>query len=331
MTSRARIGLVLCLWLLLAMQLTGQVFPNGGFEQGDFSDWAVSYDENPPSGSGWSSSLPAGHPPAIIADAATPPLTGGLVDVDPYEGTWIARLNDDQGGKHATRLYTSGTVPSNFNGGMLSFRWAAVLEDPGHPENEQPFLRIRLLINGSESQSLLQSATDPEGWTLLSGTATATYFKEEIWATGLCDVMPGDVIEVEVVIADCAQGAHSAYVFVDDLKLTQRCAPIFGDIFCWAPNAFTPNGDGVNDEWGFRAFSADRYVLRIWDRWGNGNVLISNTSGPIPHDENGEFLPVWDGTFNGGPWTSSAVVVYHLQLINCDTVVNKYGVIALVL
>ena len=56
-----------------------------------------------------------------------------------------------------------------------------------------------------------------------------------------------------------------------------------------APNAFTPNGDGVNDRWlpeGVWEGATD-YRLRIWNRWGE---MIFTTR---------DFDGSWDGTFEG--------------------------------
>ncbi|WP_198661628.1 PKD domain-containing protein [Lewinella sp. IMCC34183] len=56
-----------------------------------------------------------------------------------------------------------------------------------------------------------------------------------------------------------------------------------------APNAFTPNGDGLNDDWrpkGVWAGATD-YVLRIWNRWGE---RIFETT---------DFTAGWDGTYQG--------------------------------
>ena len=56
-----------------------------------------------------------------------------------------------------------------------------------------------------------------------------------------------------------------------------------------APNAFTPNGDGVNDRWQPEGLweGASDYRLRIWNRWGE---LIFATN---------DFDGAWDGTFEG--------------------------------
>lgn len=57
----------------------------------------------------------------------------------------------------------------------------------------------------------------------------------------------------------------------------------------FAPNAFSPNGDGLNDEFiptGL-LFGVTEYRLRIWTRWG-ANIYTTNQ----PQEG-------WDGTFNG--------------------------------
>ena len=56
-----------------------------------------------------------------------------------------------------------------------------------------------------------------------------------------------------------------------------------------APNAFTPNGDGLNDGWkpkGIFAGATD-YQLRIWNRWGEMIFLTD------------DFEATWDGTHEG--------------------------------
>jgi gliding motility-associated-like protein len=43
---------------------------------------------------------------------------------------------------------------------------------------------------------------------------------------------------------------------------------IVSDHIFWAPNAFTPDGDGLNDEWLPVVIGARDYMLEIFDRWG---------------------------------------------------------------
>lgn len=67
------------------------------------------------------------------------------------------------------------------------------------------------------------------------------------------------------------------------------------------PNAFTPNGDGLNDELNVVRIIGDVEVnqLSIFDRWGN-KVYEESDGG-------------WDGTFNGKPMPSD-VYVYVIEI-----------------
>jgi gliding motility-associated-like protein len=53
------------------------------------------------------------------------------------------------------------------------------------------------------------------------------------------------------------------------------------------PNAFTPNGDGLNDFFIIRSPYVDQFALRIYNRWGQ-EVFATN-----------DINIGWDGTFAG--------------------------------
>ena len=61
------------------------------------------------------------------------------------------------------------------------------------------------------------------------------------------------------------------------------------DMRVWAPNAFTPTGDGLNEEFVVQGADIDlgSVQLTIFDRWGN---LVHEVKGATPS---------WDGTMNG--------------------------------
>ncbi len=70
------------------------------------------------------------------------------------------------------------------------------------------------------------------------------------------------------------------------------------------PNAFTPNGDGKNDEFGpvGQIHSLENYQLTIYDRWGS---KVFSAKSP---DEK------WNGKFdNQGNELPPGVYVYELQ------------------
>jgi len=68
------------------------------------------------------------------------------------------------------------------------------------------------------------------------------------------------------------------------------------------PDAFTPNGDGVNDSFKpvFEGVERDAYTFRVYNRWGE---LLFET-----HDID----EAWDGTFQG-EMSESEVYVWQVQ------------------
>jgi gliding motility-associated-like protein len=74
---------------------------------------------------------------------------------------------------------------------------------------------------------------------------------------------------------------------VDNIQIDfkENC---FADCPLYAPNAFSPNYDGVNDEWSVASpCDAVFFDLKIFNRWG---ALVFNTN---------DIDQAWDGTFNG--------------------------------
>ena len=62
---------------------------------------------------------------------------------------------------------------------------------------------------------------------------------------------------------------------------------IVGDDFAiYIPNAFTPDGDGLNDTFQPKGFGVTKYELNIFDRWGE-KIFTTN-----------DFFQGWDGSFS---------------------------------
>jgi gliding motility-associated-like protein len=86
------------------------------------------------------------------------------------------------------------------------------------------------------------------------------------------------------------------------------------------PNAFTPNNDGLNDNFGpHNALKADNYQFRIYNRWGQ---LIF---------ESKDWKRRWDGKFNGR-LQGTGVYVWMLTFTHRDTgqKVLKKGTVTLI-
>jgi gliding motility-associated-like protein len=75
-------------------------------------------------------------------------------------------------------------------------------------------------------------------------------------------------------------------------------AEVIPPLSVFIPNAFTPNGDGINDTFGVKGEGIKNFTLRIYDRWGE-EVFESHNS-----------KQQWDGTYNGKP-AQNDVYVYQ--------------------
>ncbi len=81
-------------------------------------------------------------------------------------------------------------------------------------------------------------------------------------------------------------------------------------IFTGIPNTFTPNGDGVNDEWCINTSNAQWYHARIDGNWSDPLFF----SGFINSDQ----VCIWDGRRNGVIQEIGAYI-YTVTLYNCES------------
>jgi gliding motility-associated-like protein len=88
------------------------------------------------------------------------------------------------------------------------------------------------------------------------------------------------------------------------------------DLF--VPNAFSPNGDGVNDIFRVRGLNIEVQNCKIYNRYGN--EIYNGTL------ENG-----WDGKYNN-ELVESGVYTYTLEYLNkkTDKVIRKHGILSII-
>jgi gliding motility-associated-like protein len=88
------------------------------------------------------------------------------------------------------------------------------------------------------------------------------------------------------------QVVKNEYGCSDTISKVLKFKPSF---VVYIPNAFTPNGDGVNDDFFAKGVGINKFTIQIYDRWGHlvftGNSLeetwdgtMKNTSDPIKQD-----------------------------------------------
>lgn len=70
---------------------------------------------------------------------------------------------------------------------------------------------------------------------------------------------------------------------------------IAGSATVYVPNAFTPDGDGINDMFGAAGTGLNDYELQIFNRWGE--QIFTSTNLDDQWDGNYQSLPVAEGVY----------------------------------
>ena len=83
---------------------------------------------------------------------------------------------------------------------------------------------------------------------------------------------------------------------------TSNYAEVIPPLSVFIPNAFTPNGDGINDTFGVKGEGIKKFTMRVFDRWGE---VIFESRNPKQQ---------WDGTYQGKP-AQSDVYVYQFTAV----------------
>jgi hypothetical protein len=104
----------------------------------------------------------------------------------------------------------------------VRFSYAAVLDDAGHAPQDQPYFYLRVR-NTTKNTVLFEdfafaSASNPDFHPIPAPTSPFSNFLYKDW-TDMDIVVPdadlGDTIEVYLLAADCSQGGHSGYAYLD--------------------------------------------------------------------------------------------------------------------
>ncbi|MEO6832135.1 MAG: hypothetical protein ABI169_08030, partial [Chitinophagaceae bacterium] len=155
---------------------------------------------------------------------------GGFPMVAPGGGTYSLLLGSDVINKQAERVRYYVHVPVGFNQYSFNFQYACVLENPGHPLNQQPAFVIDAYDSSTgqplscANQSYVADASlinfgfklvDPSLWQYSTDT---TYYLP--WTGGALPLIGqgGKTITVEVTAYDCGQGGHFGYGYFDVLS-----------------------------------------------------------------------------------------------------------------
>ncbi len=210
-------------------------FPNICFETGDTLPWTLQSGSNSggtrwyPASPTWSAATGeiTNYNIAWATDSANSALVmvGNDANVPAiprvYDGTRALRTNHVGTGSIVSRVQQVIAIPNDVNVPKLSFYWAAVMQDPGHTAAEQPFVDIIVqdVTNGNEVIYYKHFyANDPSypGWIVGTGQWRGINW-QQVTLTDL-SARKGHQIRIRVVGADCTQGGHGGYAYLDGVN-----------------------------------------------------------------------------------------------------------------
>jgi len=180
---------------------------------------------------------------AIMEGKGMDPYTCGKIPIVAPGGVFSAKLgNDIIGGNGESLSYSLDITEAN---SLFIYKYAVVLQDPGHKPEEQPYFQVNIFNENRELVDLTCGSYNVVATSNLPGfeTCDAVIYKD--WTTVGLDLSPyiGKNITVEFETRDCSRGGHFGYAYVDaycsSLKINSTYCADANRTILSAPIGFT--------------------------------------------------------------------------------------------
>lgn len=210
-----RFALLLMLWFAAnRVQAQQSTCTNADFEQGNFTDWQGQIGNCCPIDTFTQGIFPDQH--TIVTGAGTDPNTCDNLTIVAPGGVFSARLGNDQTGAKAEKLsYTLNVTAAT---SLFIYKYAVVLQDPGHTPDEQPRFDVRVVDSNNvfldpdcASFSVVAGPNMPGFQSCIPGV---WYRDWETIGLNLTDYI-GQTVTVEFMTGDCSVGGHYGYAYID--------------------------------------------------------------------------------------------------------------------
>jgi gliding motility-associated-like protein len=261
--------------------------PNANFSMGNFSNWQgyTGNYSNPASAVG----IVNGRHTIINAQGIDPNTCGGLPMIPPGS-TFSARLGNASTGAQGERLtYTMNVTAQN---SLFIYKYAVVLQDPGHSPAQQPVFQMRLLnqngtqIGGNCGQYSVYAGQPGQNF------QTCSNRKWLPWTVVGINLQAyiGQNVTIEFTTKDCSLSGHYGYAYV-----VADCMPLILDLdYCFGSPTINISGPA-----GFQSYSwssgqntqsisvpaataAPSYTVTMQSFSNQGNCTVALTASAIP-------------------------------------------------
>ncbi len=221
---------------------------NSDFELNNFSNWIGFTGDCCPVNANNPGIVNGRH--TIVSGTGFDPNSNNLVPmVAPGGGLFSARLGNSQSGAESERLSFTFTVTPNL--ALFIYRFAVILEDPGHDPIDQPRFSIRVFDQGN--QPITCGAYDVVSGADIPGFISYGSLRIKPWTTVGIELTNyiGQQVTIEFTTADCGRGAHFGYAYMDcycsPFTITSDICPGSNTVTLTAPEGFSTylwsNGD----------------------------------------------------------------------------------------
>lgn len=241
---------------------------NVGFELGTFEGWEGSYGAE---GVISEQGLVEGRH-TIMTGGGMDPITNQIPVVAPGSN-YSVRLGNSNDGFEADQLVTKFLVTEDNS--LFSYKFAVVMEDPGHPQEEQPRFEIAAYDEDGTlipcTYYLVISAPFIEGFESLGS------IRYRDWSTVGIDLSGyiGQNISITFTTIDCAQGGHFGYAYIDAECLVAELSIDCNDPeVCGENSAYCPGASSII------LTAPEGFVNYVWNTGATERVITVDDPEP---------------------------------------------------
>jgi gliding motility-associated-like protein len=325
---KLKITFFFCYTLILFSNVIGQNnagCPNANLSMGNFNNWQgfTGNYSNPASAMGI---VNGRH--TIMTGPGTDPFSCGGLPLVPPGSTASARLGNSGTGAQGEQLrYTMTVTPQN---ALFIYKYACVLEDPGHPPNAQPVFQMRLLdqsgaqIGGNCGQYTVYAGQPGQNFQTCGGVKWLPWTIVGINLTAYT----GQSVTIEFTTKDCDYSGHFGYAYV-----VADCMPLILDLdYCFGANTINIAGPAGFQSYNWSsgqntqaisvpvASAAPSYTVTMQSFSNQGNCTVSLTAQAIPTTVNNNFTVTqacpWSPTLFTSTPTILPTSINGVQLAN---------------
>lgn len=239
-----KITTILSIALFSLTNINANNCPNGGLENGDFSNWKfyeaqilspiLGFADLSLFNSISNPNIPNNPPNVFLESTGNDPVITNTTIPKTIDGNYSLRLNENAGQGHGTIASYTVQVDANMK---ISFSYALIMQDPDHYYTQQPFFAYWISKTDNLQNSLSPSnevlkkkwLSNDSWFQTQTNTGNQVPYKYKEWqqecydlsifnqANEECEINVGDYVTIYFYTQDCTEGGHFSYAYIDGL------------------------------------------------------------------------------------------------------------------